>query len=183
MKRFCAPGVGAIAILLIAIRTPIAEALQQAGDFVIRKTQPQFEVEFDLSAARKVTYQNQLVPIWEPLGSSAIVQPGTVIRYQLKGVNRNQFAVKGLILSLPIQEETVYVLNSASVADGNGRINYSINGGKKFVEKPSIQVMLPDGKVEPRPAPIEGYTHVQWQFDDAVAPGSLLLASYQVRVR
>jgi hypothetical protein len=66
----------------------------------------------------------------------------------------------------------------------NGTVYFlEVPNGKTFVEKPIVQVKLPDGKVEMRPAPAEAYTHVRWNFGSSVNPKTMMAASYQVRVQ
>ena len=90
---------------------------------------------------------------WKALKGEAKVQPGDVLRYRVNGGNNGDKAVKNLAINQPIPEGTQYILKSATVNQNKGaKITYSIDGGKTFVENPTVKVKLENGKVENRPA-------------------------------
>lgn len=110
------------------------------------------------------------------------VKPGDVIRYTVSGNNRTEQPISGLVLTDDLPPNTVYVMGSAASV-GGAAIAYSIDGGKTYTANPTIQVKLPDGRVETRPAPAERYTHVRWTFPSAVPAKGSVSGQYQVRVR
>ncbi|MDF5710265.1 MAG: hypothetical protein PUP90_22005 [Nostoc sp. S4] len=118
---------------------------------------------------------------WEPLKGQAVVQPGDVLKYTLSGENQSDRPVKNLTLNQPIPKGMVYVLKSADVTN-NGKISYSIDGGRSFVENPTVKITLPDGKVETKPAPAIAYTHIRLQVP-SVAAKTTVKATYQTQVR
>lgn len=181
MKRFSIVGISAIAFIAISVQPPVIAAFQQAQSAITSKLkQPKLQVQ--LTAERQVI--KGAVATWEPLKDAITVQPGDTIRYQLSGVNESDREIRNLVFTQPIPQKTVYVLRSAAVAESNDvKITYSIDQGKQFDEKPMVKVKQPDGKVELQPAPAEAYTHVRWKFNRAIAPGSPIRATYEVKVR
>jgi len=108
------------------------------------------------------------------------VRPGEVLRYSVKGKNQGNRAATNFTLTQPIPKRSVYVANSAT---GNAQITYSIDGGKSYSPQPMLQRKRADGSTESYPAPAETYTHVRWKFSNAIDPGAIVSAFYQVRVR
>ncbi|MBD2101036.1 DUF11 domain-containing protein [Leptolyngbya sp. FACHB-261] len=164
--------------------TPVMASLQQAGQTIAQAVRrPQ--VRLNLSAEKQVVRvdaKGQRQISWEALSGSAVVHPSDVLRYTIRGANAGNEAARNLVFTQPIPQQTTYVLESATSASGAG-LTYSIDNGKTFVEKPMIKVTLPNGRIEERPAPAEAYTHVRWNFREAVNPAAAINASYQVRVR
>lgn len=110
------------------------------------------------------------------------VKPGDTIRYTVTGNNRTEQPIAGLVLTDDLPAGMVYVMDSA-VSVGGASITYSIDGGKSYTANPTIQVTLPDGTVETRPAPADRYTHVRWSFSSAVPAKSRVSGQYQARVQ
>lgn len=110
------------------------------------------------------------------------VRPGDVLRYTINGNNKTEQPVSGLVLTDDLPENTVYVIGSAASV-GGASITYSIDGGTTYTTQPTVQVTLPDGTVETRPAPADRYTHVRWTFAGAIPAKSNVSGQYQVRVQ
>jgi uncharacterized repeat protein (TIGR01451 family) len=165
---------------------PVLADLREAGTASAQNLQPQPQVQFALGAQKKVVQQapqgKQQVS-WQPLQGKVVVQPGDVIRYIVSGKNDSDRPVKNLVVTQPIPKQTTYILNSVTVKNNAAKITYSIDNGNSFVEKPTVQVKLPNGKVETRPAPAELYTHLRWKFAQFIAPATPVNATYQVKVR
>jgi uncharacterized repeat protein (TIGR01451 family) len=144
-------------------------------------------IQMRLVAEKKILTQDGLGKFkvtWWPLGQKASVQPGEIIRYTVNGENSGEKPVSGLAITQPIPQGTKFELATATLDPGHpARVIYSIDRGKTFVEKPTIRVTLPDGKVETRPAPAEAYTHVRWILASNVTTEKPVKVSYQVRVR
>jgi len=188
MKRsFIALGaLGLIAAVPFVSETPVFASLRQVGAAIAQNLQPQPQVQLRLNAEKKVvqqTQQGKQETTWQPLQGKVVVQPGDVIRYTMSGKNDSDRPVKNLVVTQLIPRQTIYVLNSAAVKNKTAKVTYSIDNGKSFVEKPTIQVKLADGKVETRPAPAELYTRLRFNFGDAIAPATVVSAAYQVKVR
>ena len=185
MKRLSI-SLGAIAILTavpFVRETPVLANLREAGA-VIAQIRPQ-PLQLRLGLEKKVVQQAQQgkqQTTWQTLQGKVVVQPGDVLRYTVSGANNSDRPVKNLVITQPIPQKTTYVVNSTAVKNKGAKITYSIDNGKSFVEKPTIQVKLPNG-IETRPAPAERYTQLRFNFADSIAPASVVSASYQVKVR
>jgi uncharacterized repeat protein (TIGR01451 family) len=181
-----------LSLVTLFISTPVLSDL--AGLAVANSTHPVLaqaikpkpQVKLMLSADKKVVQkdaQGKETVSWQSVQDKATVQPGDIVRWTINIKNEGSGAAEKLILPQPLPKGMTYMLNSANVSAGKGTITYSIDGGKTYVAKPTIQVKLPDGKVETRPAPAERYTHIRWALDQAIAPKQAVSVSYQAQVR
>lgn len=188
MKRSYIAGFGAIA-LMTAIpfvgEMPVLANLRQAGEAIAQNIQRQPQVALSLGAEKKIirNQQGKQQVSWQTLQGNVTVQPGDMLRYIVTGKNNSDRPVNNLVFTQPIPKQTTYVLNSVTVKNNTAKVTYSIDNGKSFVEKPLVQVKLPNGKIVTRPAPAELYTHVRWKFGQAISPKADVNATYQVRVR
>ena len=188
MKRSFLIGLGAVALLASSSFTtelPVGASLIP-GTAVAQNPQAKRQVQLNLTAAKKIVQQTsdgKPQVSWQSLQGNVTVQPGDVIRYTVTGANTGSRPTTNLVVTQPIPKQTAYVLNSSSTIKSTATVTYSIDNGKTFVAKPTVQVKLADGKVETRPAPAEVYTHVRWKFTDAIAAKSTVGAVYQVRVK
>lgn len=188
MKRLSV-SLGAIAVIAAVPfvgEMPVLANLLEAGTTIAQNLQRQPQVQLSLGAQKKVVQKDQQGKqqvTWQTLQGNVVVQPGDVIRYIVAGKNDSDRSVRNLVVTQPIPNQTTYILNSVTVKNSGAEITYSINNGKSFVEKPTVRVKLPNGKVETRPAPAELYTHVRWKFAEAIIPTAAVNASYQVKVR
>lgn len=119
---------------------------------------------------------------WQALQGQAVVKPGDVLRYTLNGENKSDRSIKNLTLNQPIPKGMVYVLKSVDIANKAAKITYSIDGGRSFVENPTVKVTLPGGKVEIKPAPATAYTNIRLQLP-LVAAKTTVKATYLTQVR
>ncbi|SRR5579883_1798241 len=188
MKRQFALGLGAAAVVLtipFANKLPVVAGLFHA-DAAIAKSMQHPKVQLDLMGEKQIISkdaQGKETITWQG-GNQLAVQSGDVLRYRLMGKNAGDRPIKNLTLNQPIPKGTVFVLNSAKVAvNSTARITYSIDAGRTFVEAPTVQVTLPNGKVETRPAPAAAYTHIRWNFPNTLAANAPVNAEYQVKVR
>jgi uncharacterized repeat protein (TIGR01451 family) len=193
MKRFSIASLGAIAVMTSITfvgEMPLIANMREAGAAYAQNVQPQTQqqsqVQLSLGVQKKIVQKDQEGKekvSWQELKGKAVVQPGDVIRYTVSGKNSSDRAVNNLVVTQPIPKQTAYMLNSAAVKNKGAKITYSIDNGKSFVEKPTVQVKLPNGKVETRPAPAELYTHLRWKFEQSIAPATPVNATYQVKIR
>ncbi|WP_375510450.1 hypothetical protein [uncultured Nostoc sp.] len=195
MKRLSFAGLGAFAfgvggaIALIATvpfvnQVPGVSSLWHSTSAIAQNVKPQGQLQLRLEAEKQVVAQDQQgkqSKKWEPLKGQAVVRPGDVLRYTLSGENTSDRPVKNLVLNQPIPKGMVYVLKSVSAAN-NTKVTYSIDGGRSFVENPTVKVTLPDGKVETKPAPANVYTHIRLQVP-LVAAKTTVKTTYQTQVR
>ncbi|MEH2432995.1 MAG: hypothetical protein V7K25_01840 [Nostoc sp.] len=187
MKRLSFAGLGAIALIAtvpFVSQVPGVASLWHSTSAIAQNVKPQGQLQLRLEAEKQVVAQDQQgkqSKTWQPLKGQAVVQPGDVLRYTLSGENTSDRPVKNLVLNQPIPKGMVYVLKSV-VATNNTKATYSIDGGRSFVENPTVKVTLPDGKVETKPAPANVYTHIRLQVP-LVAAKTTVKATYQTQVR
>jgi uncharacterized repeat protein (TIGR01451 family) len=188
MTRSYLLGLGAVA--LIASTSVITQIPAFSNFFQstanAQNVQKQQQVKLQLDAEKQVITQNQQgkqTKSWQALKGQASVQPGDVLRYTISGENLSNKPVKNLTINQPIPRGMEFVLKSA-IGDikSNTIISYSIDGGRSFVENPTVKVTLPNGKVETKAAPANTYTHIRMQIPSVEAK-SVVKGSYQVKVK
>lgn len=187
MKGVYLAGIGAIALIAtvpLSSQIPGLGFLGQSGSAIAQnsKTQPQIQLRLDLEK-QVVTKDSQgkLIQKWQTLKGQAVVQPKDVLRYTLNAENISDRPIKNLNLNQPIPKGMVYVLKSTN-APKNTKTTYSIDGGRSFVENPTVKVTLPNGKVETQPAPASAYTHIRL-FIPVLATKTTIRATYQAQIR
>ncbi|MBE9028860.1 DUF11 domain-containing protein [filamentous cyanobacterium LEGE 11480] len=179
-KRLSIGVLAAAAVTVLPfVSQPVMASLQQAGETISQALQrPQ--VKLNLSAEKQVVQSDNTA--WQALQGDVTVVPGDVLRYTVTGENAGQVAANKLVVTQPIPQKMTYRLDTATdTANANKR--YSIDGGKTFTAQPMVEVTLPNGKTEMRPAPATAYTHVRWQFQNHLNPDAAMTASYEVTVR
>lgn len=189
MKRISIASLGAVALIAGAAfssQIPVVANVFEGGAAIAQNAKKS-QVQLRLEAAKKVVQkdaQGNPKVSWQGLNDGARVQPGDVLRYSVTGANNGNKAVKNLAINQPIPSGMTYVLNSATVNSNAGaKITYSIDNGKTYVKNPTVQVKLPNGEVETRPAPDTAYTHIRWKFGDSVPAKAAVEGTYQVKVR
>ncbi|MUG97478.1 DUF11 domain-containing protein [Scytonema sp. UIC 10036] len=184
MKDFVLATVGAIALLAtVPVLNQTKFGLETA---IAQNTQTKGQVQLRLEVEKRVVQQVQgkQTSTWQPLQGKALVEPGNILRYTVTADNNSNGNVKNLIINQPIPLGTVYVLNSAtSNVNNEAKITYSIDGGRSYVESPSVKVALANGKVETKPAPVTMYTHIRWKFGSSIPAKGSVKGIYQVKVR
>ncbi|WGV25425.1 hypothetical protein [Halotia branconii] len=187
MKGIFIASLGAFALVTIVpfvSQIPGIPIVWQPGSAVAQNVKTQGQIQLHLDAEKQVVMKDQQgkqSKKWQPLKGQAVVQPGDVLRYTLSGENKSDRLIKNLTLNQPIPKGMVYVLRSANVTN-NAKVTYSIDGGRSFVENPTIKVTLPNGKVETKPAPASAYTHIRLLVP-TVAAKTTVKATYQTQVR
>ncbi len=181
-------GLGALAIVATISFSSAIPAVTNvfSGGIANAQNAKKGQVELRLKAEKKIVRQveGKSKVTWKEIKNGGTVYPGEVLRYSIKGANNGEKAVNNLAINQLIPKGMIYVLNSATVNQNTGaQITYSINGGKTYVQNPTVQVKLADGTVENRPAPDSAYTHVRWNFGKSVPGKADVNGTYQVRVR
>ncbi|GAB1544878.1 hypothetical protein NUACC21_75540 [Scytonema sp. NUACC21] len=190
MKQFAIAGVRALALLAFLSTAPLVSQISVivnfSGTAIAQNTQAKGQVQLRLDAEKRVIQQVQgkQTVSWQALQGKALIQPGDVVRYTVSAANNSNGSVKNLAINQPIPLGTVYVPNSATTNGSNGtKITYSIDGGRSFVENPTVKVSLANGKAETKPAPVAMYTHVRWNFGASIPAKATVKGIYQVQVR
>lgn len=165
--------------------SPAIAQIFNAGTAIAQNVLRQPKVNLQLIADQKVIQkdaQGQESITWKSVDNKVVAKSGDVFRFTVTGKNEGNREAKNFVVTQPVPRGTVYQLNTATMAEGM-TVTYSIDQGKTFVSRPTVKVMLPNGKVEERPAPSEAYTHVRWSIAQDLTPGASVSAAYQVKVR
>jgi uncharacterized repeat protein (TIGR01451 family) len=133
------------------------------------------EVKVQLSAA--VQRDSELVP----LDKASVVKPGEVLDWTITSENSGDAAARDYKAVAHIPRGTEFVAGTAK-AEGAKAV-YSIDNGKSFSDKPTIEEKQADGTVKRVPAPVAMYTDIRYEWSDPLAQGGKLSASYKVRVK
>lgn len=110
------------------------------------------------------------------------VQPGEILNWHITSLNEGTGAAREYKAVGHIPAGTTFVAGSAQGESGS-TVTYSIDGGKTFSTQPIIEEKQADGSIKQVPAPVSMYTEVRYEWNDALAAGGKLSASYKVRVR
>jgi uncharacterized repeat protein (TIGR01451 family) len=106
------------------------------------------------------------------------VMPGDTLRYSLTFANREARALANIVFNNPVPAGVVVIPTPATAGL---RVEYSIDGGFTYAERPMV-VVDEDGRRVSRPAEPESYTHIRWTVTDSIAPGTSVTARYDARV-
>jgi uncharacterized repeat protein (TIGR01451 family) len=112
--------------------------------------------------------------------SAQILLNGDVVRYRLTFTNVTDVDVSNVAFVDPVPDGLLYVGGSASANREDARIDFSIDGGGNYAERPLI-VEIVDGERVERPAPPETFTHIRWTVAGPVAPGAQVTAQFDAR--
>lgn len=187
MKQILMTGIGTILILGTASFLTHLPGRIHGLKFnvsVAQSTQEKQPLKLTLTAEKQVFIkdkQGKQKVIWQALKDKPIVKPGDILRYTLTGENTSDRLLKNITLNQPISPGMIYILKSANFI-GNAKITYSIDGGRSFLENPTIKVILPNGNVETKSAPASAYTSIRF-YTPALAAKTTVKATYQTQVR
>ena len=188
-------GLGAIALIAaipFAGIMPSLASLQSPDSAIAQPVKQQDPVQLKLSAERPSISADKRSILalatgqveWKTLPANAALLPGDTIRYVVTARNISDRQIKKLVVTQPIPNGSVYVLNSATLPNFDGaKVAYSIDNGKNYSEKPTIRVKLESGEIVTRPAPESMYTNVRWNFGENFPANTVANATYQVRIR
>ncbi|MEM7417270.1 MAG: hypothetical protein AAF389_17335 [Gemmatimonadota bacterium] len=107
--------------------------------------------------------------------------PGDVIEYRLTFTNHQAGAVSDVVLNDPIPNGLVFVPGSVTASREDLLVEYSIDDGASWTERPTVEVEVA-GEAVTRPAPAEAYTHVRWTITGSVNPGAQVTARFRAVV-
>ena len=110
------------------------------------------------------------------------VRPGEILQWDITSMNEGTGAARDYKAIGHIPAGTSFIAGSASGENGS-TVTYSIDNGKTFSTLPIIEEKQADGSVKRVPAPVSMYTEVRYEWNDALAAGGKLSASYKVRVK
>lgn len=116
------------------------------------------------------------------LGKAGDVSPGEIIEWKIESENSGDGRASDYKAVGQIPNGTEFVAGSAN-ADESPVVEYSIDGGQNYSEKPMIKAKQPDGSEKQVPAPASMYTQVRFNWKLPVDSGKRLDAYYSVRVK
>jgi len=94
-------------------------------------------------------------------GDPRVLRPGEIVRYRLTFTNITRDSVRNVQFNDPVPAGLRYVAGSARADRSNVLIEFSIDSGRTYSERPEIEEVV-NGQKGRRPAPAESYTHVRW---------------------
>jgi uncharacterized repeat protein (TIGR01451 family) len=117
-----------------------------------------------------------------PLEKASAVHHGEVLDWTITSTNEGDGAASQYRTVGQIPRGTSLVAGSAT-AEYGAAVTYSIDGGKTYSERPTVEERQPDGTVKAVAAPVSMYTQVRYEWAEPFAAGRKLAASYKVRVK
>jgi uncharacterized repeat protein (TIGR01451 family) len=88
-------------------------------------------------------------------------KPGQSIRYTITALNTSAEVAKKFASEGRIPNGTQYEPGSSTIA-APGHIEFSLDGGKTWSEKPMARLKQPDGSMAIKPADPATYTNIRW---------------------
>ncbi len=116
------------------------------------------------------------------LNKAGDVRPGEIIEWKIESENSGDGAASNYKAIGQVPNGTEYVAGSANAQD-SPVVEYSIDGGRNFSERPLIKVKQPDGSDKQVPAPASMYTQVRFSWSNPIDSGKKFNAYYSVRVK
>jgi uncharacterized repeat protein (TIGR01451 family) len=150
-----------------------AAAFAQKNFMVLRTARP--EIKVLLSGV--VERQSGRIPVQE----AATVKSGEVMDWTITSTNEGNAPARDYKAVGVVPPGTQFVAGSATV-DGTATVTYSIDRGKSFFERPTIDERQPDGTIKKVAAPASMYTQVRYEWADPLETGAKRNATYKVRL-
>jgi len=172
-KKMTAPVVAALCLLLVGTAAA-AFAQRQMAARSNAAGQPEVKVKLSGSLRRN---DESLT-----LDKVSAVHPGEILDWTITSANEGNAPARQYKTIGQIPQGTSFIAGSA-VAEYGALVSYSIDGGKNFAAQPTIEEKQADGTKKAIPAPASMYTQVRYDWNDPLAAGSTLSASYKVRVK
>src|SRR4028119_1632871 len=170
-KKMTAPIVAALCLLFVGTAAAAFAQRQLAA-----RSAGQPEVKIKLSGSLKRNDESL------PLDKVSAVHPGEILDWTITSANEGNAPARQYKTIGQIPQGTSFIAGSA-VAEYGASVSYSIDGGKNFAAQPVVEEKMADGTKKLIPAPASMYTQVRYDWNDPLAAGSTLSASYKVRVK
>jgi uncharacterized repeat protein (TIGR01451 family) len=116
-----------------------------------------------------------------PVEKAALVKSGEILDWTITSVNEGNAPANEYNAIGKIPAGTQFVTGSAS-ADGSTVITFSIDDGKSFSSKPTVDERQADGSIKKVPAPVSMYKQVRYAWSEPLNEGGKVNASYKVRL-
>ncbi len=134
-------------------------------------------IELDAKVEREIEVVDESGQKTITREQAVTVMPGEVVVYTITARNVGEEPATNVVITDPIPEHMDY---TGSVKGERTRITFSVDGGKTY--DVATALMVPDGEGE-KPAKPEDYTHIRWQFNDALEPGSAHSVEFHARLQ
>jgi uncharacterized repeat protein (TIGR01451 family) len=170
-KKLSVPVVAALCLLLVGTAAAFAQRQLAA-----RTSAGQPEVKVKLAGSLKRDDKSL------SLDKAGEVHPGEILDWTITSANEGDAPARQYKTIAQIPRGTSFVAGSA-VAEYGAAVSYSIDGGKNFAAQPVVEEKQADGTKKVVPAPVSMYTQVRYEWNDPLAAGQTLSASYKVRVK
>jgi uncharacterized repeat protein (TIGR01451 family) len=109
------------------------------------------------------------------------LRPGDVVRYRLSFTNLRPDSVRSVQFNDRVPAGLRYVAGSASADRSDVVIEFSIDSGRTYSERPEIEQVINGQKVR-APAPPERYTHVRWSERGWVRARGKVIAEFKAQL-
>ncbi|MEL6244835.1 MAG: hypothetical protein AAFU66_02175 [Pseudomonadota bacterium] len=113
----------------------------------------------------------EVVRVFEP---TDLIAPGDELKYALTYENGGLDDADGVMLTMPVPQEVLYIENSATT-DGV-TVEFSADNGATYTTRADLTVLI-EGQAQPASA--NDITHMRWTFTDALAPGEAGTVGYR----
>ncbi len=113
---------------------------------------------------------------------STPAKPGESIRYTITASNTSGEIAKKFVPTGRIPSGTQYEPGSSTIA-APGHIEFSLDNGKTWSEKPMARVKQPDGSMAMKPADPATYTNIRWISGKDLAAHASASYTYVVLVK
>jgi len=113
------------------------------------------------------------------LVSADKVMPGEIVVYTITAKNVGQEPATNIVITDPLPQELDYRAGSAMGEDTS--ITFSVDGGKSYDVANALVVVDEGGAA--KPAEPEDYTHIRWQLNSALEPGSSRYVRFRARLQ
>jgi uncharacterized repeat protein (TIGR01451 family) len=161
--------VSGIALALVLLATA-AGAQQKSGSIELKST-AEVEVVAKKAQGEKTSQRMD--------ASKAKVIPGDAVIFITRYTNTDSKPAERVVLTNPVPEHVAYVDRSA---EGKGsKIDFSVDGGKKFSAMDKLTKTDAAGKI--KPASAGDITHIRWTLSKPLAPGGQGSVSFRGRVK
>jgi uncharacterized repeat protein (TIGR01451 family) len=160
-----------VALCLLVLGS--AAAFAQKKFMVLSTGRP--EIKVLLSGV--VERQNSRIPVQE----AATVKSGEIMDWTITSMNEGTAPARDYKAVGVIPPGTEFVAGSVT-ADGAATVKYSIDRGKSFSERPTVDERQPDGTIKKVAAPTSMYTQIRYEWADSLEQGAKRNASYKVRL-
>jgi uncharacterized repeat protein (TIGR01451 family) len=139
----------------------------QAGCIELKTVAEAEETVVDPSGERRT----RLVP-------AAKVVPGDQVVWTITAANICRRAAERVLVDNPVPQHMTYVAGSA--AGAGSQVQFSLDG-QRFASPDALQVKATDGTT--RTARADEYTHIRWNFANAIAPGQVAIARFRATLK